>query len=245
MTERYFVADRLAPPAARLCGPEAHHLIHVMRARVGDQVVLFDGSGWEFPSRIEAIGRRQVDLAVVDRLEIDRELPIPLTLAVSLPKGDRQRWLVEKAVELGVGRLVPLATRRSVAQPGTKALGRLRRAVIEASKQCGRNRLMEIAEPVDWPDLFPAHRHTPIRWLAHRCEAAGPPRMETSGTEAAHALPQAVVAAVGPEGGWTPEEIAQAVRAGWQIVGLGPRTLRIETAALHLAAVVAHGCTPG
>ena len=86
---------------------------------------------------------------------------------MALPKGDRQKWLVEKAVELGVTRIVPLRTQRGVAQPVEQALVRLRRAVIEASKQCGRNRLLQIDEPRAWPDFVADAADTPCRLLAH------------------------------------------------------------------------------
>ncbi len=147
MSERYFVDKTISGGRVALNGPEAHHLIHVMRAAPGLNVVLFDGSGAEFPAVVQRVGRSDVELAVLSRELVDRELPFDLTLATALPKGDRQKWLVEKAVELGVTRLVPLRTQRAVAQPVEQALARLRRAVIEASKQCGRNRLMPIDAP--------------------------------------------------------------------------------------------------
>src|SRR5262249_62180235 len=92
------------------------------------------------------------EIRIIERREIDRELPFELVVAVALPKGDRQRWLVEKLTELGVTTMVPLITERSVAQPNGSALERLNRAVIEAAKQCGRNRLMMIAQPQAWGD---------------------------------------------------------------------------------------------
>ena len=231
---------------ATLTGHEAHHLIHVMRGRLGTRVVLFDGSGCEFQAVVEGVGHGEVQLSIVDRQEVDRELPVHLTLAVALPKGDRQRWLVEKAVELGVERLVPLGTLRSVAQPVVQALARLQRNVIEASKQCGRNRLMQIAQPQNWPDLVATTGHIPTRILAH-------PESQTGATEArgsAQPLPAArpadpVLLAVGPEGGFSTEEVALAVAAGWRAVDLGPRILRVETAALVLAAIVAQHTAVG
>ena len=154
MPDRYFVSEPIVADRARLIDEEAHHLRHVMRARLGDAVVVFDGSGAQWQARVERLGRSDVELALFDRLEVDRELPIEINLAVGLPKGDRQRWLIEKAVELGVHRLTPLITSRGVAQPGERPLSRLRRAVIEASKQCGRNRLMEIRAPLECRDFF-------------------------------------------------------------------------------------------
>ncbi len=238
MAERYYTDEAIEAPQkgakpVTLAGSEAHHLIHVMRARAGDPVVLFDGSGAEFPSRVARVGRAEVELTVLERHETDRELPRHVLLAVSLPKGDRQRWLVEKAVELGVAELVPLGAMRSVAQPVRQALDRLRRAVVEASKQCGRNRLMRIAEPVAWPDFVAATLGEPHRLLAHPGSRHAP-----------YDLPKPadrLLAAVGPEGGFTAEEVALAEAAGWRLVDLGPRTLRVETAALMLAALAGAG----
>ena len=163
MSDRYFIDEPIAAGRVVLAGPEAHHLIHVMRAAPGQRVTLFDGSGDEFPAVVERIGRAEVELAVLSREHADRELPFELTLGVALPKGERQRWLVEKAVELGVTRIVPLRTCRAVAQPGEQALARLRRAVVEASKQCGRNRLLRIDGPQAWPDFVAATAGQPCR----------------------------------------------------------------------------------
>lgn len=239
--DRYYVDHHIEGPNATLEGPEAHHLLHVMRGKPGTRVVLFDGSGREFEAVIDRIGRGEVHLAILDCQEVDRELPVRVTLAVSLPKGDRQKWLVEKAVEVGVDCLVPLGTLRSVAQPVAQALARLRRGVIEASKQCGRNQLMEIAAPQSWPDLVTATRELPSRILAHPQsrrpgnEAASQPSSRPLGT-ATRSGP--VLVAVGPEGGFSPEEVDLAVAAGWHPVDLGPRILRVETAAIVLATLV-------
>ena len=223
MADRYFSAEIIESPNARLTGSEAHHLLHVMRARPGFEVVLFDGRGGEFPAEVTRCGRAEVELAVGPRRDVERELSFHLTLAVPLPKGDRQRWLVEKAVELGVARLIPLLTVRSEggqSDPSAKLL----RYVIEASKQCGRNRLMEIAVPVQWSALV---GETEVRRLV--AHPGGQPLAQIT-----LAPPTDSLVAVGPEGGLTDEEIAQAVEAGWQVVDLGDRLLRVETAAVAL-----------
>jgi 16S rRNA (uracil1498-N3)-methyltransferase len=176
---------------------------------------------------------------VLDRHEVDRELPLVLTLGVALPKGDRQRWLVEKAVELGVTRLAPLRTARGVAQPVDRAVERLRRTVIEASKQCGRNRLMEVLAPQELGDYLAGPSGEAARWIAHPGAAA--PDLSAGDAPRASDAPHPVYLAVGPEGGFTPEEVELARAAGWRPVGFGPRTLRIETASVALAAFVAIG----
>src|SRR6185295_11319983 len=150
MSERFFSPHPITAGCMMLDGPEAHHLLHVMRAAVGDEVTLFDGTGAEFKATVETLRRADAELRIVERREIDRELPFALAVGVALPKGDRQKWLVEKLTELGVTTLVPLITERCVAQPAAAAVERLRRSVIEAAKQCGRNRLMKIAEPQAW-----------------------------------------------------------------------------------------------
>jgi 16S rRNA (uracil1498-N3)-methyltransferase len=234
MADRYFVETPIVGPRALLIGDEAHHLLHVMRAKPGQAVIVFDGSGAEFSARVERLGRSEVELAIGERSVVDRESPVELTLAAALPKGDRQRWLVEKAVELGVWRLIPLETSRGVAQPVDKALARLRRAVIEASKQCGRNRLMEIAAARSWESVCSAAEpHGCMRLMA---DPSGEVRLADSllSRQAAR-----VQVAIGPEGGWTEEELGLARTQGWEIIGLGPRILRLETAALAIAAVIA------
>lgn len=242
MSERFFSSTAIASDRVTLDGPEAHHLQHVMRATVGEHVTLFDDSGAEFIAVVEILNRSDVALRVVERRNVDRELPFPLTVGVALPKGDRQKWLVEKLTELGVTTLVPLTTERGIAQPTEGALERLGRSVIEAAKQCGRNRLMQLAKPQTWHD-----------WISNN-SLAGDPRSPDLATTLARRLiahpggsPLAQInlaamlpthIAVGPEGGLTDAELAAAIDAGWQPVDLGPRILRVETAAVALAAAI-------
>lgn len=236
MADRYFVSEPLTGNRVRLSDEEAHHLAHVMRVKPGYQVVLFDGSGDEWQAQVTAVGRAEVELQLLTRQEVDRELACDLTLAVALPKGDRQRWLVEKAVELGVRRMTPLTTARGVVQVGDASLARLRRTVIEASKQCGRNRLMEISAPANCADYFAAvASQNVVRVLA---DPGGNKSLASMLRECNHPL-KAMAFTIGPEGGFTDSEISMARRQGWSIVTLGPRTLRVETAALYLVAAVA------
>ncbi len=242
MSERFFSPNPITGGCMMLDGPEAHHLLHVMRAAVGDEITLFDGSGAEFKATVETLRRADAELRIVERREIDRELPFALVVGVALPKGDRQKWLVEKLTELGVTTLVPLITERSVAQPAAAALDRLRRSIIEAAKQCGRNRLMKIAEPQLWTDWIaggsepqsairnPQSEIASRRLLAH---PGGKPLIEIDLTQV-----QTTQLAIGPEGGLTDTEVAAANVAGWQSVSLGPRILRVETAAIALAASI-------
>jgi len=234
MSERFFVSSPISGSRAMLIGAEAHHLSHVLRAKPGQMVIALDGSGDEFSARIQSIGRSAVELEILERHSVNRESSVRLTLAVALPKGERQRWLVEKAVELGVAQIIPLASERGVAQPTESAIERLRRAVIEASKQCGRNRLMEIAESREWKELAATDAEA-TRLMAH---PGGIPLREAMAPIASS--DQRIVAAIGPEGGFTNEEVNQGIAAGWTSVDLGPRILRVETAAIAIAACIGH-----
>lgn len=225
MSERFYINCPLALGPVTLTGAEARHLAGVCRARPGDAVCLFNGDGREYPARVVAVERRSVTLEIQVVESPDRERKCHLEVAAPLPKGDRAQFLVEKLTELGVGRFVPLRTRRSVVHPRDAKPERLERWVIEACKQCGRNVLMQIDALTDWADYCQQAQLPSLRFLA---DPQGEPISPLD-------QDQPLALAVGPEGGWTEEELSQAT--GWRRVGLGPRILRVETAALALVAL--------
>jgi 16S rRNA (uracil1498-N3)-methyltransferase len=232
MPDRFYVNLPLGTGPVTLEGPEAHHLIRVRRIRPGDRVYLFNGDGKEYAAEVTATTRQKVALQVTRVEAPDRELGFHLELAAPFPKGDRGHFLLEKLTELGVTTFVPLRTRRSVVHPGETGREKMQRYVVETCKQCGRNVLMQIAPLTDWEAYCARSDLAAARFLAH------PP---FSPLEAALAIPQSLasdglVLAVGPEGGFTDEEVGRAKAYGWRPVQLGPRTLRIETAAIALAA---------
>jgi 16S rRNA (uracil1498-N3)-methyltransferase len=232
MSERFFLQTPPAGGRAVLTGDEARHLARVLRAKPGDAVTLFDGCGRSWRARVETLGRGEVTLEVGEPAESPPARPPAVTLAVALPKGERQKWLVEKLTELGVATLVPLVTVRGVAEATPGAIERLTRGVIEACKQCGRDRLLEIGGPLTVAEIVAA---TPAGALGVVADPAGGPLDAVPWREAA-----AVIGLVGPEGGFTAEELAAAAAAGWPQVAVGPHVLRIETAAVALAARLAH-----
>ena len=235
---RFFCAAAIEGDQVCIDGSEHQHMTKVLRLKQGESVTLFDGSGKEFEATISDVGRNSTRLAIEAVHEADRELVFDLTLGVALPKGDRQQWLVEKCVELGVSRLTPLVATRGVAQPQGKALDRLRRWIVSASKQCRRNRLMDVT-PAETVDQFAskaadshvlwAHPDPHARLLAEAIADIG--------------KTDSISIAIGPEGGFTFEEVAAAKSAGCQIVTLGDRILRIETAAIAIAASLVLGRT--
>jgi len=230
VSERFYLATPPRDGHAVLAGDEARHLARVMRCTVGDEVVVFDGCGGSWRARVAAIGRDEVRLTVgAARPQASSDRP-PLTLAVALPKGDRQKWLVEKLTELGVDRLIPLVTTRGVAAATSAAVERLERGVIEACKQCGRDTLLRVAEPASVAALVGEADPAAVLVVADR---------DAAGLEARAVAGRPIIGLVGPEGGFTAEELAAVDAAGGRRVSLGPHILRVETAAVALAARLA------
>lgn len=234
MSLRFYCPDPPCEGRYSLPADEARHLVRVCRKKVGDRVELFNGAGFATTARIVDVSKDRVCL-------IAEGPPIPelassssLVLATAIPKGDRFDWLVEKATELGVDRLIPLITERSVVDPGRTKLDRLRRTTIEACKQSRRNRLMILESPMSWPDLVRS-ADSCLRLLAvpHGLPPARWPRLAGSGS---------LLLAVGPEGGFTEAEESQASAAGWQPIQFSYNVLRIETAAIAGSAAVLAFC---
>jgi 16S rRNA (uracil1498-N3)-methyltransferase len=226
---RFYLDGPLDRPSATLTGTEAHHLARVLRAGRGDRVALFDGRGTEAVAEVTDVSRRAVELRLIDCATTSERGP-RVVLGTAAPKGDRFRWLVEKATELGVTRLVPLRTARAVVDPSAGRLSRTVQSVIAACKQSGRNRLMEIGPVTEWQEFVAGEIAGQRTWLAD--PAGRPVAAELTGPGSA----DGIVLAVGPEGGLTDDEREQAVAAGARPVSLGPHILRIETAAIALAA---------
>lgn len=242
MTSRFFVEGRLKSGTMAFEGAEFHHMIRVTRHQVGDTVRLFDGAGKEADALIEFTSRHSATMKVGKVETIPEEEGPKLILAVAMPKATRGTTLVEKAVELGVSKVVPIRTARGVVDPRRSKLDNFRQNVIAASKQCGRSRLMEVADTLDWSDFVSKYVAKETTVLAH---PGGVPFKEglvrellsAKGGRGRKKTSQTLVAAVGPEGGFTVEEISQAATRGGRLVSLGPRILRVETAAIMAASV--------
>jgi 16S rRNA (uracil1498-N3)-methyltransferase len=229
MPPRFWTSLPLAVGPFVLNGPEAHHVSNVLRLTVRDAVELFDGQGRAAEGVITAIARRSVELQITAVRETPPILP-RITLAAAVPKGERFDWLVEKTAELGVAQLVPLRTARGTVDPRDSKLDRLRQVVIAACKQSRNNWAMEIAAPIAW-DEWLSTKSKDIPLLI--ADAGGGALESRIGPETLE-----VLIAIGPEGGWTAEELAAGQTQGGQLVSLGPTILRIETAAIVAAALV-------
>ncbi|THF62365.1 16S rRNA (uracil(1498)-N(3))-methyltransferase [Pseudothauera nasutitermitis] len=235
MISRFFFPEEL-PAAGEVALPEAlaHHAVRVLRLRDGEPLVLFDGRGGETSARLSVRGR-QCFAVLGERSAVERESPLDLVLAQGLAGGDKMDWIVQKATELGVAGVVPLAAERSVirlaGERAAKRVAHWRQVVVAACEQSGRNRVPEVAgiQPLEaW--LAGAHD---VRKLVlapgggRRTRELAPP-----------AAGERVVLMVGPEGGWTDAELAACLRAGAEAMSLGPRVLRTETAGLAALAAL-------
>lgn len=237
---RRFFIESLAGPGERceLDPDESHHLIHVMRAKPGERVALFDGRGHEADAQVVEVGRRHATLEVIATRESDVEPRLKLTIACAPPRSNRMDFLVEKCAELGVTRLVPLLTERGVVDPErrmTNQLRRWRRAAIEAAKQCGSARLMQIHEPTTLNALFDEVLPDSDRLVA------SPSCNTLQWRELQLACAGEATVLIGPEGGFTDDELRAAVKHRFKPFSLGPHVLRVETAAIAAAAVMLIG----
>jgi 16S rRNA (uracil1498-N3)-methyltransferase len=228
--------EALAAGPVELRGEAFHYLAHVLRARRGDRLVLFDGAGREAEATVDIVGD---DALVLTAGEPRAAAPagVPVTLLLSLLKGEKMDLVVQKATELGVARVVPLASAHAVVRlDGDRRESRRARwqkIAADAARQCGRADVPEIAEILTPQEAFAAAPARAMRLVFHERDA--PPLRRVLGD----ALPEEVVAAVGPEGGFAAAEIEAARAAGFLPAGLGPRVLRAETAAIAALAVLA------
>jgi len=233
---RFYIDAPLAAGALLDLPAEVAHHIHVVRLGPGDTLTLFNGTGGQYEAVLTDVGKKRATAEVGAFTARDVELPYPVTLAQGLPEGTKMDWIVEKAVELGVAAVQPLAARRCVvrlsAERAQKKLEHWRGVVVAAAEQSGRNRLASVAEPAEFRDWIGTPADGPRLLLS--------PRATSSLVEWARgAGAQPVTLLVGPEGGFTDEEEDAAVRAGATMVSMGPRVLRTETAALAALSMLA------
>ncbi len=222
------------PAAGEIALPDAlaHHAVRVLRLRDGERIVLFDGEGGEAEATLQVRGKT-VAATLAARRAVDRESPLQIVLVQALAASDKMDWVVQKAVELGVGAIQPVQAERSVlrlaGERADKRLAHWQQVAVAACEQCGRNRI-----PAVRPLQPLAH------WLAAHRDALG--YVLAPGGAASFAdepAPQGVVhLLVGPEGGWSDAELAAFDAAGCRRVHLGPRVLRTETAGLAAIAAL-------
>jgi len=236
---RRFIADTFSPASghpthAALTGEQAAHLARVLRAQPG-QVYDIVANGFLHRAEITAVSDSEVQFTLHEELEADAALPIHLLLAVF--KFDHMEWAIEKATELGVARITPILARRTekhLALASEKRAARWRRIALEASKQSRRTDIPEISDPTPLPAAL-QREIAPVRILLSETEQSLTLAAALNLQRATDNLQLSL--AVGPEGGWTPEEMSLFTTHSWTHVTLGPRILRAETAAIAAIAI--------
>jgi 16S rRNA (uracil1498-N3)-methyltransferase len=214
---------------------EAHHARTVLRLRVGDEAVVIDGQGTEARGRVDTVSRDGVSLILEGHVRVPYEHDLRLTLAVAMPRAPRQPFLFEKCGEIGVEAIWPVEFERSVVRPGPGVQAKGQRVVIEAAKQARRAWVPRVEEPRSFADAIHAGGSFDKAVVLAPSAAARPLARVLEGCRVGDRM----LAWIGPEGGLTEEETASACGAGAVSACLGPTVLRIETAALVTAALVA------
>src|SRR5437764_9183455 len=241
----YAAPESIGESVIHLSSEESHHLARVLRLRDGDEAFVFDGCGREYRCRVTSTEARGAQLEIVERLADEVESALDLTLAQALAKGEKFDLIVQKATELGVRAIAPLVTANADVklsdERAEKRAERWRRIALEALKQSGGRRLVEIRPVVRLADFIAA--------IAAHDQTAAPPVLlvfsERGGAAVGEALSNAdhtrrVIALIGPEGGWDDGELDWLAARGARMVTLGPRILRTETAALVAITLIQH-----
>ncbi len=239
MIDRYFYAGKLDCTEVELTGPQAHHLIRVKRARLGEIVELFDGRGNAVRAEVTKL-EKQAALLRIDQPGLgshtEKVPAIEVIVASAVPKGDRFRWLIEKLTETGITRFIPLMSEHAVVSPRDTKLDKHRQYVIEACKQSGRNHLMEISAPRTLQELCGKMRdQEKTRLFVGQPHGEVVPISQFNNGLTGEIT--TVILVIGPEGGFTRDECELLEENRAVPVCCSPHVLRIETAALVMSSL--------
>lgn len=248
MQRRRFYAspDEFDDNRVRLSPDESHHLTRVLRLAQGDEVFVFDGCGNEFQCRFDAVENKRAVLEIVESLTDEVESPLHLTLAQALTKGEKFDFVVQKATELGVSSIIPIASEHADLklnrEQAEKRVERWQRISLESLKQCGRRKLVEITMPLTLTDFLSerhdeTHPDSSAKAVIFFNERGGKPIKDALNDLSDKGT---VIALIGPEGGWSDREIELMEMRGCLAVTLGRRILRTETAAIVAATLLQH-----
>jgi 16S rRNA (uracil1498-N3)-methyltransferase len=228
--------------ALLLTGREAHHALHVLRVRRGECVTVLDGEGQHLECEVQETGRDHLGLGVVERRSVT-PLPYQITLLQAIPKGKLLEAIIQKAAELGVSRIIPLAAQRTMAKldedDENQKLAKWRLVAVEAIKQCGSAWLPNVELPVTVAQLVSHPLPVDLPLVGSLRANSRHPRGYFQTFERSHGKkPKSVSVAIGPEGDFTDEELSLFQSAGALPINLGPLVLRVETAAVYCISII-------
>ena len=237
---RFFVSkDNISDAALFIEGDDARHIARSLRMAVGDEITASDGVGTEYTATLERIRDERVDALIVSSRPSPSEPSVRITLYMGYPKGDKLETVIQKAVELGVSRIVPFESSRCVKRPKQdkldKLLSRFARIAEEAAKQCGRARLAEVTAPVDFRTALLDAKKSELCLFCYEGDGTRSLREVLSEKRA-----ESISVIVGCEGGFSLNEAKEAEAAGLTPVNLGPRILRCETAPSYVLSCISY-----
>ena len=235
--KRFFV-EQLSPDEKiiSITGKEFHHLKNVLRLNRGDEIIVFDGKGLEFSGKIESIGKHEARIAIEKQVESIKESGFEIILCQGLAKSEKMELIIQKATELGVSRILPFITNRVVPSLDATQIAqktqRWRRIALEAAKQCRRSIVPRVEEPKTFTEILKGWDNylKIIPWEEEKKNSLKDilKKDRFSGC----------IVLIGPEGGFSEVEVAEAKKAGFVPAMLGPRILRTETAAIGIVAII-------
>ena len=219
-------------------GPEAHHIKHVLRLKPGDRIMLVDGTGYEYESIIKGLGDQTVEVEVRQIFGNGTVPGVPIAVAQAFLKEKKMDDLVRKLSELGIAAWIPFFSNRSIARPDkTRLAGRTqrwKRIAAEAVKQCRRKDMLQIYEPTGFKEVLDLSQTCDLKIVFWENETVALSRQFGSKDRA----PEKIMLMIGPEGGFSEQEVEIARQAGFAVAGLGPRILRAETATLAACTLI-------
>ena len=238
---RFFVnKDSICDNKIRISGDDAHHIARSLRMAEGDEAVVCDGEGKEYRCFLEKIRDDECICNIIEEFSSGVESLIDITLCMAYPKGDKLETVIQKAVELGVTKIIPFESSRCIKRPkaekADKQTQRLARIAEEAAKQCGRAKIPEVTRPVAYKEMLGAIGSCELTLLCYENEDEKSLKQALSKTPS----PKSIAVIVGSEGGFSPEEAEDAIKAGAVSVSLGRRILRCETAPLFALAAISY-----
>ena len=234
---RFFVPrEFIKADSIYITGPEAHHILDVMRLKISDEVVVFDGTGREYTGIVKAADRKSLEVQIKSARESSVGIGPLITLIQAIPKKTKMDYIAEKATELGVSRIIPVTTERTIPEwndaKKANVVQRWQKLAQEASKQCGRPDIPEVSPIMEFKEAITA-AVCDLKLIAVLSDKAI--KLKDALKDSGGAK---IAVAIGPEGDFTPEEAEDALKAGFRIVSLGPRVLKSDTAGLAVLSMI-------
>lgn len=242
--QRYFIAEeKMDQDSCVLEGQDVHHILHVMRLGPGDKIICSNSNGRTVIAELDQVSKEKVVCRIVEEVKTSRELPVQVTIAQGLPKGDKLEWVLQKGTELGAHRFIPFSSSRTIVKydrkKEEKKRERWQKIVKEAAEQAHRDYLPSVEPVITWTELFELQADSKlVAYEGHSLSEEFPSSFVQVLETLSKCKGNHLLIVIGPEGGFAEQEITQLVDNGFKPISLGKRILRTETAALYVLAAL-------